>query len=136
MNNKTLTLCLLLTGIWLAPPPSLSAKALPYSAENWSAPMSFILKVQSFEGWVGGREEKERDVIRRHHSSNETETHSYSNFLGPSFDNSSGVKEESPTSDPSRGRGLSGDPSVKDLSDRDMGGFAPPGSYTGSQRRP
>jgi hypothetical protein len=31
--------------------------------------------------------------------------------------------------------GLSGDPSVKDLSGMDRGGFAPPGSYTGSERR-
>ena len=34
-----------------------------------------------------------------------------------------------------RERGLSGDPSVKDLSGMDKGGFAPPGSYTGSERR-
>jgi hypothetical protein len=31
--------------------------------------------------------------------------------------------------------GLSGDPSVKDLSIMDRSGFAPPGSYTGSERR-
>lgn len=34
-----------------------------------------------------------------------------------------------------RETGLSGDPSVKDLSGMDKGGFAPPGSYTGSDRR-
>jgi hypothetical protein len=31
--------------------------------------------------------------------------------------------------------GLSGDPSVKDLSRMESSGFAPPGSYTGSERR-
>ena len=31
--------------------------------------------------------------------------------------------------------GSSGDPSGKDLSGMDRGGFAPPGSYTGSERR-
>lgn len=34
-----------------------------------------------------------------------------------------------------RETGLSGDPSVKDLSGMDRGGFTPPGSYTGSERR-
>lgn len=34
-----------------------------------------------------------------------------------------------------RETGSSGDPSVKDLSGMDKGGFAPPGSYTGSDRR-
>ena len=32
--------------------------------------------------------------------------------------------------------GLSGDPSVKDLSRMESSGFTPPGSYTGSERRP
>lgn len=34
------------------------------------------------------------------------------------------------------GGGSTADPSVKDLSRMDGGGFAPPGSYTGSMRRP
>lgn len=34
-----------------------------------------------------------------------------------------------------RETGLSGDPSVKDLSGMDKGGFTPSGSYTGSERR-
>lgn len=37
---------------------------------------------------------------------------------------------------PSLGFGSSADPSVQDLSRMDGGGFAPPGSYTGSMRRP
>lgn len=51
--------------------------------------------------------------------------------LAPSSDISPSVHGQ-----PGWDRQLSGDPSVRDLSRMDGGGFAPPGSYTGSERRP
>lgn len=139
MKYKKTIYTLVLMGVSLTMPVLASANGLQYSEENRNAPSSFILKVQSFEGWIGGREVKERDLIRREYSSqdrsSDTDTKSYSNFLGPSFDTPNSVDGHSQRQGPWWDRRSSGDPSVKDLSGMDGGGFAPPGAYTGSERR-
>lgn len=137
MKILFLSPCLLLTGVCFASPDLVSAKGLPYTAESADTQHSFIHKVQkiggedfaskshvsSYEGdaFKGSSGDKEKSDTDR----------SYSESLGSSFDKLS--KGESSLSDPSRGRASFGDPSAKDLSD--MGGFTPPGSYTGTKNR-
>jgi len=136
MKNTSPIKCMLLIGVWLCVPVLVSAKGLPYSVKSSGAQNSFIHKVQkiggedfaskshisSYEGEVfkgsAGDKEKSSDTDR-----------SYSESLGSSLDKPSSFKGESSTPQ------SLGDPSVKGLSEMDAGGFAPPGSYTGSQRR-
>ncbi|MGC4098596.1 MAG: hypothetical protein QM706_15900 [Nitrospira sp.] len=129
--------CLLLTGVCFASPDLVSGKGLPYSGKSSGAQNPFIHKVEkigdedwaskgqissyageAFKGSAGDKEKSDTDK-------------SYGESLGSSFDKLS--KGESSLSDPSRGGASFGDPSAKDLSE--MGGFAPPGSYTGTKNR-
>ncbi|UVT14601.1 MAG: hypothetical protein H8K04_12155 [Nitrospira sp.] len=117
MKTNNLSLCLLLTGVWLAAPVVVSAEDL-----GGKGIFSYGSEMSKGSSWD---------------KSGEREPHmgSYSDALGPSFDIPSSLKGDPATSDPWFGRRSSGDPSVKDLSRMDGGGFAPPGSYTGSERR-
>lgn len=136
MKNKNPIMCMLLLGVWLGAPGLVLAKGLPYSAESSGAQNSFIHKVQK----IGGEDFASKSHISSYdgeafkgsagdkEKSSDTDR-SYSESLGSSFDKLSSVKGESSTPQ------SLGDPSVKDLSEMDAGGFAPPGSYTGSQRR-
>ncbi|UVT19009.1 MAG: hypothetical protein H8K03_14485 [Nitrospira sp.] len=139
MKNKNLTICLLLTSVWLAAPVLVSAKGLPYSAESLGAHNSFIHKVQKIEDFSAKSHVSSYDGEAFKGSSGDkssgTGMRSYSDSLGPSFDIHPGAKGDTSSSGPWWDRRSSGDPSVKDLSGMDGGGFAPPGSYTGSERR-
>lgn len=135
--------CLLVISVWLAVPGLVSAKGLPYSAENWSAQDSFILKVQTTEYWetdrppLGGkgiysygselfrepelfRESRESERESRDRS---TDIQSPSADIPPSVHGHTGGVGGSPSG---------GDPMVHDLSRMDGGGFSSPGNAEGS----
>jgi len=139
MNSKALALCLLLSSVWVAAPVLLAAKGLPYAAESSGAQNSFIHKVQKVEDFASKSHVSSYDGEAFKGSSGDkssgTGMRSYSDSLGSSFDAHTGAKGDSSSSGPWWDRRASGDPSVKDLSGMDGGGFAPPGSYTGSERR-
>ena len=64
-------------------------------------------------------------------NNNNKDTRSYSDFLGPSFDNP-GTKDDSSKYDSWWDNQSSADPMVKDLSRKDGGGFSSEGSGAGS----
>jgi hypothetical protein len=141
MKNKNPIICMLLIGVWLSVPIVVSAKGLLYSAESLGAQNPFIHKVQQIEDFAAKSHISSYDGEAFKGSSGDkekssgTDMRSYSDSLGPSFDIPSSLKGESSTPNPWWGRQSLGDPSVKGLSDMDGGGFAPPGSYTGTERR-
>lgn len=134
MKHKYFNTYLLLMGVWFAAPVFVSAKGLPYSGAGWMIGNPFIHKVQTTYYGVGpdrkagpgfhepSTYEKNREVREEKHQDDLE--------LTPSPDISPSVDGH-----PGRDRRSSSDPSVRDLSDMDRGGFAPPGSYTGSERR-
>jgi hypothetical protein len=136
MKNKNPIMYLLLAGVGfgLGAPVLLSAEGLPYPPHSLGAQNSFIHKVQKIgeEDFASkSRISSYEGEVFKGHKESDTGMRSYSEPLGPSFDNPSSAKGESTT--PSQSLA---DPSVKALSEMDMkGGFTPPGSYTGSPRR-
>ncbi|CUS33749.1 exported hypothetical protein [Candidatus Nitrospira nitrificans] len=138
MKHTYFNTCLLWTGVWLAAPVFASAAGLPHTGEGWSIGSPLIHKVQStYYGSTGTLRDR---------------------LAGPGFDEpnpsekNKEVREEksqddhgltpSPDIFPSvhghtgRDRSSLSDPSVRGLSEMDRGGFAPTGSYTGTERRP
>ncbi len=75
------------------------------------------------------------DTVREGRSTGEKSDDSMPHDLAPSPSISPSVDGHSQRQGPWWDRRPSGDPSVRDLSRMDGGGFAPPGSYTGSERR-
>jgi len=135
MKHRHIYFCSLSIGIWLTLPVLTSANGLQYSEGNRNAPESFILKVQEWEkerggSWIpsyGGemfRESRDR--------SSDTDTRSYSDSLGPSFDLPDSVDGTSRSVNPWWDRPSSADPMVRDLSGMDGGGFSSPGNGGGS----
>lgn len=142
MKYKKTIYTLVLMGVSLTMSVLASAKGLQYSEENQNALSSFILKVQERPD-IGGKgiysydsELAREPKLFRESRSSDTDTKSYSDFLGPSFDTPHSVDGHSQRQGPWWDGRSSGDPSVKGLSSMDGGGFAPLGAYSGSQRRP
>jgi hypothetical protein len=152
MNYSFALSTLVLMGVSFTMPDLAPANGLQYSEGDRSAPGSFILKVQSTERWETDRPDlggkgiysygselfNEPKLFRESQDkSSDKEMRSYSESLSPSFDVPASVNGGSRGgSDPLPGlRPQGGDPSVRDLSGMDGGGFAPPGAYPGSMRR-
>ena len=116
MKFKYLYPCLLLMGVWLAAPGLASADEFSGGTTFYGVPHR--LSPTPSEGGEKSRDTKDFD-------------------LAPSADIPSSVDGgHSRPQNPWWDRRPSADPGVQDLRGMDGGGFAPPGSYTGSMRRP
>jgi hypothetical protein len=152
MKYKKTIYTLVLMGVSLTMPVLASANGVQYSEENRNEPSSFILKVQT-ERWeldrppIGGKGVYSYDSELAEGTwggkSGERESRDSSSVMDTQ--SSSSPSADFPPSVGGHTGGVDrpffggspsgGDPAVKDLSGMDGGGFAPPGAYTGSERR-